>query len=105
MDLLVHFWISTSPLRDAERGMSLTSPGTALTGRGGLDPFQRLRVLAEGYGPLLDGGELVDAIGDQIANGAAFVLQPEKWPLSRCLNNWAASIATRVDRNGSMRTG
>ncbi|MEV1010777.1 phosphotransferase [Streptomyces sp. NPDC049881] len=43
-------------------------------GRGGLDPVRRLRVLADGYGLAREGREeLVEAVGEAIAVGRAFV--------------------------------
>lgn len=46
----------------------------ARTGRGGLDPFARLRVVADGYG--LEGRartDLVEVLGEQIERGGEFV--------------------------------
>jgi hypothetical protein len=50
-----------------------TPEDAARTGRGGLDPFTRLRVMADAYG--LDPGRtaLVDAVERNIASGAAFL--------------------------------
>jgi hypothetical protein len=45
----------------------------ARTGRSGLDPFTRLRVVADAYGLPSDRRELVDLIGDRFASGGEFV--------------------------------
>ena len=45
----------------------------ARLGRGGLDPYRRLRVAADGYGLEPDRFELVDALATQIETGGAFV--------------------------------
>ena len=50
--------------------------GAALLGRGHLDPFRRLRVVADAYG--LDGRQrrqLVDVLGEQIRRGGEFVMR------------------------------
>jgi hypothetical protein len=49
-----------------------TDDDAALTGRRGLDPFTRLRVVADAYG-LEDRVELVDALAEQMRGGGAFV--------------------------------
>jgi len=45
----------------------------ARTGRGGLDPFVRLRVVADAYGLAPDRSGLVDAIDRNVARGGAFL--------------------------------
>ncbi|MCU1352573.1 MAG: aminoglycoside phosphotransferase [Acidimicrobiales bacterium] len=51
-----------------------TEEGAARTGRPGLDPFNRLRLVADAYGfDARERRELVGALGDQIADGGAFV--------------------------------
>jgi hypothetical protein len=45
----------------------------ARTGRGGLDPFYRLRVVTDAYGLPAGRSELIDVIGEQLAVGGAFV--------------------------------
>ncbi len=50
-----------------------TDGDAARTGRRGLDPFTRLRVVADGYGLSTDRAELVDALADQMRGGGAFV--------------------------------
>lgn len=50
-----------------------TDDDAARTGRRGLDPFTRLRVVADRYGLPPDRAELVDVLGGQIRNGGAFV--------------------------------
>jgi aminoglycoside phosphotransferase (APT) family kinase protein len=45
----------------------------ARTGRGGLDPFYRLRVVADAYGLPPGRSELIDVVGEQLAVGGAFV--------------------------------
>jgi thiamine kinase-like enzyme len=47
----------------------------ARSGRGDLDPFHRLRVVADGYGLDGDRNALVDAIADRVATGGEFVLR------------------------------
>jgi len=50
-----------------------TDDDAARLGRGGLDPFARLRLVADAYGLPPGRSELVEALGDQIAQGGAFV--------------------------------
>jgi hypothetical protein len=50
-----------------------TDEDAARTGRGGLDPFARLRVAADAYDLPPDRHELVDVLEQQFAQGGAFV--------------------------------
>jgi hypothetical protein len=50
-----------------------TPEDAARTGRGGLDPFTRLRVVADAYGLAPGRAALVDAVERNIASGAAFL--------------------------------
>jgi hypothetical protein len=50
-----------------------TPEDAARTNRGGLDPFTRLRVVADAYGLTDDREELVPAIEEQLAFGSEFV--------------------------------
>lgn len=51
-----------------------TDDDAARTGRSGLDPFRRLRVVADGYGLEPDlRAELVSVVAERLANGGAFV--------------------------------
>ncbi len=51
-----------------------TPDDAARTGRGGLDPVRRLRVVADAYGlDLAERSELLDVLDERFANGGAFV--------------------------------
>jgi hypothetical protein len=50
-----------------------TDDDAARTGRRGLDPFVRLRLVADSYGLVGVRAELVAALGDQVRGGGAFV--------------------------------
>jgi hypothetical protein len=50
-----------------------TPEDAARTGRGGLDPFVRLRVVADGYGLGADRWALVDAVERNVADGGTFL--------------------------------
>lgn len=52
----------------------IDSPEDAVrSGRGDLDPFRRLRLVADAYGLARGRAELIDVLGEQIARGGAFV--------------------------------
>ena len=74
-----------------------TDDDAALTGRRGLDPFARLRVVADGYG--LDNGqrtELVGVLGAQVERGGEFVRR-------RVENGEAAFVAMWEAMGGQAR--
>jgi hypothetical protein len=51
-----------------------TDEDAALTGRGGLDPFERLRVVADAYGlGVSERAELLDVLAGQLDRGGEFV--------------------------------
>jgi hypothetical protein len=50
-----------------------TPEDAARTGQGDLDPFVRLRVVADAYGLAPDRGELVDAVARNVARGGEFL--------------------------------
>jgi aminoglycoside phosphotransferase (APT) family kinase protein len=59
---LAALWVPLDTEEDAVR-----------TGRGGLDPFARLRVVADGYGLAPGRSELVEVIASQLSVGGGFV--------------------------------
>lgn len=50
-----------------------TPDDAAVWGRGSLDPFRRLRIVADGYGLPPDRSELVDVIVESMTDGGTFV--------------------------------
>lgn len=50
-----------------------TDADAARTGRAGLDPYTRLRIVADTYGLAPDRHELIDVLDEQLALGGAFV--------------------------------
>jgi hypothetical protein len=72
----------------------------ARSGRGGLDPVARLRVVADGYGlARADRRELLEVIGDQIAVGGEFVRRRVEAGEEAFIEMWnATGGAERYDR-------
>jgi hypothetical protein len=66
----------------------------ARTGRAGLDPFVRLRVVADAYGLAPNRAALVDAIGRKVAGSGAFV--------QRRIDNGEEAFITMLAEMGGM---
>jgi hypothetical protein len=71
----------------------------ARSGRDGLDPFARLRVLADAYGLPTDRNELLDVIAERFADGGAFVRRRVEAGEQAFIEMWhAMGGAERYDR-------
>ena len=82
----------------------------ARTGRGGLDPFARLRVAANGYGLGPSARlALLDVLGAQLARAVVSSSGAGSRPASRhsstCGSAWVGANATSAALVGSPRTG
>lgn len=71
-----------------------TPHDAARTGRGGLDPFVRLRVAADAYGLAPGRADLVEAIGRNVADGGGF--------LQRRIDRGEKAFLAMVEQMGGM---
>jgi hypothetical protein len=60
----------------------------ARTGRAGLNPFARLRVIADAYGLAPDRGDFIQVIGERFANGGAFARRKVEAGIPAFIEMW-----------------